>query len=307
MTETDTSCAIGIDVGGTKLAAGIVTFPSGTIHTRLVEPTNPQNGGSAVFDLVEHAARKLIQTARTANINLVGIGVGVAELVDLEGNVTSDHTINWVDIPVQDRLQELAPSIVDADVRAAALGEARFGAGKNYPSFAYVSIGTGIGCTLVQNGLPYSGARGNALIVGSSPLSTVCTECGSQLHPVLEAFSSGPALVHRFVMSGGQATRAEEVFDAAEKGNEKAKEIIISAADSLGASVGFLVNVLDPHAVILGGGLGSRLGIYFDRVLASTRKHIWSPASSKLPILQSRLGPEAGIVGAAARAHLQFA
>jgi predicted NBD/HSP70 family sugar kinase len=307
MSETDTSCAIGLDVGGTKIAAGIVTFPSGTVHTKTTKPTRPQNGGDSVLETVREIAQSLIDISTRKNMHPVGIGIGVAELVDLEGNVTSGHTINWVDVPVQAILEELSPTTVDADVRVAALGEARYGMGVEHESFGYVSVGTGIGSTLVQNGLPYGGARGNALIMGSSPLSTICTECGSQLHPVLEDYSSGPAIVRRYKASGGKADKAQDVFRAALSNDQSAIDILVSAADSLGVSVAFLVNVLDPHAVIVGGGLGSARGIYFDRFVTSTRGHIWSTTNRNLPILQSHLGADAGMVGAATRAYLEFA
>ena len=306
MTETDTSCAIGLDVGGTKIAAGIVTFPSGIILKKITEPTRPRSGGDSLLATVRGISERLVSLTNESGLTPVGIGLGVAELVDLEGNVTSDHTIKWVGVPVRKLLGDLAPTVVDADVRVASLGEARFGIGIRYQSFVYVSVGTGIGSTLVQEGIPYAGSKGNALIMGSSPLSTSCTECGSKLDPVLEEFSSGPALVHRFLAAGGKATRAEDVVGAAREEDPSAIDIITSGAESLGVSVAFLVNVLDPQAVIVGGGLGSSEGMYFKHLVISTRERIWSQHSRDLPILQSRLGPDAGLVGAATRAHSEF-
>src|SRR4051794_35678495 len=87
--------AIGLDVGGTKIAAGVVLWPSGEVHTRTVIPTNPMRGGEAVLKDVLDLARQLKDAARDDGIELAGIGAGVAELVDCAGNVTSSCTIHW--------------------------------------------------------------------------------------------------------------------------------------------------------------------------------------------------------------------
>jgi glucokinase len=292
--------AIGLDVGGTKIAGGVVAFPAGQVFSKRIVPTRPERGGEAVLSEALALAEALVSEARRTGRELLGIGVGVAELVDLEGNVTSSHTIAWRGLPVQARFSELAPAIVESDVRAPALAEAMFGAGRLFKLFIYVTVGTGISYSLVQDGRPYPGARGNALIMASSPLTTICTECGAVLRPVLDEFASGPALVDRYNQaSGGQAMRGEDVVVAAEAGDPTAIHVINTAGEALGVSVGWLVNVLDPEAVIVGGGLGLARGLYWDSFITSTRKHIWSDTNRDLPILRAALGVEAGLIGAA--------
>lgn len=297
MASTDTACAVGLDVGGTKMAGGLISFPSGRILVSRTVPTCPERGGDSVLDDAVSLVEELMSKAGS---NFLGIGVGVAELVDLEGQVTSSHTIAWQNLPVQQRFSELSSTLVDADVRMAALGEACFGAGRAFDLFAFVAIGTGIGYCLVQDTQPYSGARGNALILASSPLSTTCTACGTRLQPVLEAFASGPAMVARFQQAGGKAERGEDVFAAADAGNPDAMHVLRTAGEALGVQVGFLVNVLDPEALVIGGGLGMAKGPYWECFLTFAREHIWSGASRELPILKAGLGNQAGVVGAAA-------
>jgi glucokinase len=287
-------------VGGTKIAAGIVALDSGKILEWRTIPTRPERGGVAVLDDVLALAEALYSLAGAHNVQVSGVGVGVAELVDRAGEVTSSHTIAWQGLPVRERLARVAPTVVEADVRAHALAEARYGAGRPYRLFAFVTVGTGISCCLVQDGRPYAGARGNALILASSPLTTVCTTCGSVLRPVLEEFASGPALVSRYnQVIGGHATRAEDVIAAADAGSAAAIEIVLTAGAALGVSVGWLVNVLDPQAVIVGGGLGLAGGLYWESFVAAVREHIWAAGSRDLPILMAKLGPDAGLVGAA--------
>ena len=293
--------AIGLDVGGTKIAAGIVALDSGTILERRTISTQPERGGAAVLDDVLALAQTLYTSAEAHGVQVAGVGVGVAELVDRAGMVTSSHSIAWPGLPVRERLAQVAPAEVEADVRAHALAEARYGAGRPYRLFVFVTVGTGISCCLVQDGLPYAGAHGNALVLASSPLTTACTTCGTLLRPVLEEFASGPALVSRYNQAiGGRATRAEDVIAAADQGNSAAIDIVFTAGAALGVSVGWLVNVLDPAAVIVGGGLGLAGGLYWESFVAATREHIWAAGSRDLPILMAELGPDAGLIGAAA-------
>lgn len=297
--------AIGLDIGGTKIAAGVVLWPSGEILQRTIIPTRPARGGEPVLKDTQDLAKKLFAWARGEGIEVAGIGAGVAELVDCDGNVTSSCTIHWRDVPVQARLSEIAPAQVESDVRAAAVAEAMFGAGRGRRLFAYVTVGTGISSCLMQDGRPFKGAKGNAITLSSSPLSTVCTHCGAKLRPVLEEFASGPAIAKRFAharrtQDGEMTESCEAVFRAASNGDKDATEILTSAGEALGVSVAFLVNVLDPEMVVVGGGLGMAGGLYWEAFQRSCREHIFSDDTRGLPIVSAKLGTDAGLVGAAA-------
>jgi glucokinase len=191
---------------------------------------------------------------------------------------------------------------VESDVRAAAVGEAIFGAGRGHRLFVYMTVGTGISYCLVQDAQPFRGAKGNAIVMGSSPLSTVCIHCGAKLRPVLEEFASGPAIAKRFAQgqNEGAAETCEEVFRAASNGDKTAVEILTSAGDALGVSTAFLVNVLDPEMIVVGGGLGTAGGLYWDAFERTCREHIFADNSRGLPIVTATLGVDAGLVGAAA-------
>ena len=299
------ACAIGLDVGGTKIAAGLVAHPSGSVLSRRTIPTLPQRGGKAVLCDTLALAEGMMEEAGKRNLDLLGIGVGVPELVDPEGNITSSHSLDWQGMSVQREFFRLAPAIVESDVRAGALAEAMYGAGRGYRLFVYVTVGTGISSTLVQDGLPFAGARGNALIMASSPFTTECSSCGTVLNPVLEAYASGPALVARYsCCASREAERGEDVTAAAEAGDETAIKVVTSAGEALGNSVAFLVNVMDPEAVVVGGGLGSAGGLYWDSFVASTRAHIWAENSRALPIVPAAMGADSGMIGAAATVFL---
>lgn len=279
--------AIGIDVGGTKIAAGIVTSPGGTVRGRRLLPTRPERGGRAVLDDALGVTRALLAEAPGP----VRIGVAVAELVDADGRVTSGQTIDWRGLPVAEEFSRLAPAVVEADTRAGALGEALWGAGRPYANFYYLTVGTGIAGAWVLGRRPYAGAHGAAGTIASTP--------GTIAGMSLEEFAGGPGLVARY---GRGATRAEEVTDAAERGDPVATDVVRTAAEALGARAADIVNLLDPEAVIVGGGLGSADGLYWRTLEAAARRHVWSGANRNLPILRAERGGDAALVGAAAAA-----
>jgi glucokinase len=113
--------------------------------------------------------------------------------------------------------------------------------------------------------------------------------------------------VNRFNELGGGVRSGEEVIAAAAKGNRDAANVVRSGAEALGATIGWLVNVLDPEAVVIGGGLGLSQGLYWDTMKSSARKHIWSDIHRDLPIVRAAIGVDAGLIGAACAAWIEFA
>jgi glucokinase len=288
--------AVGLDVGGTKIAGGLVRFPAAEVVVRRRIPTRAGRDSEGVLADAVEMARELA-CAMPPNSRFAGVGLGMPELVDLAGRLTSGITIDWRGISLADRFADIGPVWVDADVRAAALAEARFGAGRQLRLFVYVTVGTGISHALVQDGRPFAGARGNALVLASGPTSVRCSVCGALSRTTLEDVASGPAIAAAF-----KVERAEDVLAAADRGDTAAARIVRDATEALGSGVGFLVNVLDPGAVVIGGGLGLAGGMYWKMLTDAVRKHVWSEMTCGLPIVRSELGTDAGLIGAAAHA-----
>jgi glucokinase len=300
-TSSESTVAVGIDVGGTKIAGGVVCFPEAVVRDRDLVPTRPERGPESVWNDVATLAEELARRASAVQRPFAGVGIGVPELVDLEGRVTSGQTIDWRGLSLSERLARLGSVRVEADVRAAALAEAHFGAGLRFRLFVYISVGTGISSTLVQDGRPFAGARGNALIFASGTLRAVCPHCGATVDTVLEDLASGPALERRYRQVAPAARAGAEGVLAAAAGDPEAVAIVRAAAGALGNGIAWLVNVLDPEAVVIGGGLGMAGGLYWNLLIDSTRRHIWAENSRMLPIIPAVLGTDAGIIGAAYR------
>jgi predicted NBD/HSP70 family sugar kinase len=254
----------GIDVGGTKIAAGIVDLATGAVSERLQIPTRPERGADAVLADCVELARRLDPSA---------LGVGVPELVDPAGRTRSAATVDWRDLDLARVFGEVAPTRVESDVRAAALAEARLGAGRGRSSFVYVTISTGISYAFVVDGRPWPGARGNAIVVGA---------------PAVEDLASGAALG-----AAAGAARAEDVL--ADPGRAP---LVDEAARATGQAIAAIVNALDPELVVIGGGLGSDPR-YRARVEQAMRPLIWADETRGLAVVAAKLGPDAGVVGAA--------
>jgi glucokinase len=290
---------IGVDVGGTKTALGLVRFPDGRIVARREMPT-PQGEASGT-PFLDSLCAAVTRLRDEEGAPVAGLGVGVCELVDLDGAVSSSHRVHWKGLPVLQRFAAVAPAVVEADVRAAALAEARWGAGQGHRDLLYLNIGTGISTCWVKDGVPHAGANGHALAVASSPMASTCPACGTHSAYVLEDVAGGAALARLY----GAATKrdvpsAADVMAAAEEGEERATAIIAEAARLIGVSVGLAINILDPEALVIGGGLGVREGPYWRAIVAAIRSQVWSEQARLLPIRRAALGADSGLIGAAA-------
>lgn len=290
---------LGLDVGGTKTIGGVVNLSTGDILVHRQTATRAERGGEPVLRDTVVLAEELQAVSEERGAAVEAVGIGVAELVDPAGVVRSAHTIAWRGIGIREAFDHIAPAFVESDVRAAALAEARFGAGRPYQIFAYISVGTGISSCLVQDGVPFVGSRGNALVLASAPNTSICEECGSRQDLVLEDVAAGPGLAARYsARVDRHVGSGQEVMAALASGDPDARHVVSTAGEALGNSVGWLVNVLDPDAVVVGGGLGLAGGLYWDRFITSARQHIWSEATRDLPIVTAELGANSACIGA---------
>lgn len=286
--------AIGIDVGGTKVAGGIVDLETGAIHGRRQIATEYERGGAAILADTLALAREVKAEAGRLGLPVAGLGVGVAELVDRQGEVFSDHRIRWTGLGAGEKFNAILPTVISADVRAAALAEARLGAGRGARDFYFVTIGTGIAGVLVLDGVPHAGARGAALVIANSMERHRCPACGRVHKQMIEDVASGPALAQ----ACGLAT-AEEVLGAARKGEARALAAIDRATSELARVLALLADGLDPGLMVIGGGLGCAPGPYFDALCAHIRAGLWDGVPNPLQITQAVMGPDAGLIGAA--------
>ncbi len=296
------SCIIGVDVGGTKCAAGALRMHDSGVIVRQCLPTRPERGGQAVLDDVIALVQAVNTESSQSGFRPMAIGLGLAELVGCEGQVDSEATIRWQGLPIASLLREATglPAFIDADVRAAARAEAQHGAGRSYNTFLYVTVGTGISAALVIDGRPFRGARGLTGTFASSRLLVPLEDGGLAGGPPLEHYAAGPALAARFAkLRPGFVGTAADVLACSAAGDRDAIHIMVTAGRALGATVAQLVSLLDPEAVVVGGGLGLAGGMYWQAFCETMRAYVWSEYHRDIPVLPAALGTDAGWIGAA--------
>ena len=257
--------SLGIDVGATKVAAAIVDTESGEILDRRRIPTAASDGPRVLADCVRLAEE-------LARPGIDGTGLAICELVDPDGRVTSGVSVDWTGLDPAAAFAQVGPLVVESDVRAAAIAESRLGAGRGHASMLYVNVGSGISHTLVVDGRPLVGEHGSAIIFGAPPAEEV---------------ASGHGLARLAAASSAEAVLADPAHRA----------LVEDGARRIGEVLATLMNALDPATVVIGGGLGSDPR-YFELIATAARTLTYAPAGGA-PIEPARLGPDAGLIGAA--------
>jgi glucokinase len=227
------------------------------------------------------------------------VGIGIPELVSTSGQIESSCSLDWSAGSVRARLRKHGRVTIASDVQAAALAEARLGAGRGQPAFLYVTVGTGISCTLVIDGKPYAGTHGHAISFASGPTFVTAAADGTFNAEALEARASGPGLVRRAQSLGLQEPDAIAVCRAARAAPGIARDVVDAAATELAIHVAIVANALDPALIVLGGGLGCAPGRYWATFRAAFPRYAWGPYSRRLRVCRARLGTKAGMIGAA--------
>ena len=307
-------CVIGVDIGGTKTAAGIVD-EAGTLHAADSAPTPATAGAAAILATAVGLVVPLLAQARTAGLVPVAVGIGSAGVIDArDGSVVSatDSLTGWAGTPLAAHLAEQSglPAYAVNDVHAHNLGEHWQGASAGAESSLLVAVGTGVGGSLILAGEPHLGARAVAGHVGhlASPyayddggreqnaLPLPCS-CGRAGH--VEAIASGPSIALLYGrLAGHAAGSARDVAVRAAQGDAVAVRAFELGAAAAGQAVGGLANVLDPSVVVIGGGVSAAGELWWKPFLASLRAELMDPLAG-LPVVPATLGSGAALVGAA--------
>jgi glucokinase len=290
-----TSVAIGVDVGGTKIAAGIVDV-GGNLLARAELPSDIDDAPSVVEQI-----SKLVATL--GGDGMAGIGIGAAGIVDHEtGHYFYGPNTGLRDVNLTELVSAAVgmPAFIDNDANCAAWAEHRFGVGRGSRHFMCVTLGTGIGGGFVFDGKPYRGAHGGAAEIGHMVVDPNGPLCGCGRRGCWEQFASGLALERLAREELGDAIRGPEVTKAAREGDEVALRIVDRIARWVGRGLGSLVNILEPECIAIAGGIVRDWDLF---AAASGEAMIEQmEAADRRPtprVLPATLGSDAGVVGAA--------
>lgn len=308
--------SLGIDLGGTAIKS-VAVGPDGDVLWRHVVPTGADEGREVVLArLVE-----MVDEARLALAPdpLEAVGFAIPGVLNFETETVERLTNfagDWAGFPLGAALRGAiaVPVSLINDVRAATFAEQRFGAGRPYRHFVCLAVGTGIGGGLVLDGRLYLGGRGAAGEIGHQTVLTNGPRCNCGNHGCVEALASGYAIARDarqaiaagdralLMDAGGPAPTPREVARAAEAGNETARRIYTEAGTWIGLALANVVCVLNPDAIVVGGGVAAARDLLFTPLRAelARRTVVFTPERGGAPVLPSPLGGDAGALGAAA-------
>jgi predicted NBD/HSP70 family sugar kinase len=287
------SHVVGIDLGGTKIRAGIAARDGEIIATRTA-PTPTERGA-----ILETIATMLDHLAAAAGIDLadiVGVGVGVAGAVRRDGTVAQAPNLTAIDrAPFASELAvDLGlPVLIDNDVNIAALGELQSAADRDLSDFVYIAVGTGIGMGIVADGRIIRGTEGAAGEIGFLPLGADPFDQANHRRGALEELVAGDRLAERFSDAAGEHADGARIFELAAAGDPAATAAIEVESHWIAVAIAAVAAVLDPAEVILGGGIGSQPAI-----AAAVRDTLPALGITDLPVSTSTIAETAPILGA---------
>ena len=313
---------LGLDLGGTKIAAGVVDS-AGRLRSAVRFPT-PASGVRRDLAALFDAAHFAVASAGIHWEQIEAVGVGVPGAFDpVTETVWAPNLPGWKRVPLERLLERSLgrPVFVEGDRNVQALAEAWRGVGgkRRIRNLVFLTVGTGIGAGLIVEGRVGSGTRG---LAGAAGWMAVTEKWHSDFGRIgcLEALGAGPAvarfaknalrkkdrgLINRLAAAGGGRVTGEIVTQAARRGDPVARQVLERIGENLGRGVANIISLLNPEVVVLGGGLAGAGELVLKPLRRAARRWGQPLATRHVRVIRSRLGEEAGILGAARYALLQ--
>ncbi len=311
--------AIGIDVGGTKIAAGLVDQAGQILH-RYTTYAHSEKEPEFVIAAIEQAYRAVLAGSGIEPDRLEAVGLGFpgntngrAGLVLVCSNLPA-----WDHVPLRDIVSERigVSVLLDNDTNMAAVGEHRYGAGRGSRNMVYLTFSTGYGFGMIINNQLYAGHTGTAGELGHVVIDIGGPPCTCGKDGCIMAYASGigmsrmaydqleggaDTILRELAPADGRRIGGEQIAAAAEQGDEVAREIIRTAGYYGGVGLSMIVQILNPELIVIGGGL-TRIGTRLqDPMLAAMREHTQPEMWDSVRIEPWQLGDDLGIIGAAAK------
>lgn len=310
---------VGIDIGGTKVLGGVVD-ETGAIISRARRDT-PAEGGVALTQAIADVALELMKDSK---IDSVGVSVAAFISADRKTILATPNIKDWNGVNLDYELTSRIglPVVIENDANSAAWGEFKFGAGRGKENILMLTVGTGIGGGIVINSNLHRGSFGIAAEIGHLRIVPNGLLCGCGAHGCFEQYGSGTALLRHArealkeqpdlasnILNRGDGSiagvKGGAITEAARDGDELALSIFETTGDYLGAGIASLAVILDPEAVVIGGGVIDAGDILLNPIRSSVEKYM--PFARKHPhpqIVAAQLGNEAGLVGVADLARI---
>jgi glucokinase len=320
MEETNDTLVVGVDIGGTKVAAGLVNR-TGEIKTQVRTPMvanrEPGDGLAAVISAID------LLPGRDAKARSLIRGIGICAPGPLDPNtgvvINPPNVPCWRNFPLAAEIEKVygVPVKVENDANAAALAEAYWGAGRGFRNIFYAGIGTGIGTGIVCDNRIYNGRTGAAAEGGHMSIDYHGPPCGCGKPGCIEILAAGPAIARRaraklaceksarsaildLAHGNIDAVTSEMVGHAYAAGDPLARQTLLETVDLLSLWLSNIVDLLEPDVIIVGGGVAAMLNPFFGDIADGLAKYCIISRCREIPLLKAHYGADAGIAGGAA-------
>jgi len=293
---------IGIDLGGTNLKIGLFNTAYTVLEKRVISTATFKTRRDLVNGFVQ-AVGDIAQQRRIRRNDILGIGIGLPGPVNFEKGIVYSLTNirGWRDVPLKRILEQKLkiPVFIDNDAKVMSLAEAERGAARGFHHAVCITLGTGVGGGIINNGYLYRGFNNAAGEIGHMPLSVAGDRCNCGGTGCLETFVGNNRIQQDVRRVFGKNVPLEEVSALARKGNRKAREVWNRVGTYLGVAVAAIVNLLNPDCVVIGGGVANAGSVLIDRVKAVVKTRAMKVQAANVKIFKAKLGSDAGLIGSA--------
>jgi glucokinase len=292
------SLAVGVEIGGTKLQAGI-GLRDGKLIALVRRPVDPALGGAGIREQIPSLVEEALVQAKCPMGEVAGVGIGFGGPVDSKrGRILVSHQIEgWTDFPLRDWLQKKVevPVVLQNDAKSAALAEATLGAGKGLKRIFYITVGSGVGGGLVIDGVPDTGQGLGAGEIGHTWVPDPDTGKPDKLEHVASGWSIGKRGSRRL----GRELSGAEVAALAAKGDAAAVRTVQDSAEALAIGIGNVLALLHPERFVVGGGVSLMGDLWWGPLKkALAERFAFKPFAETFDVVPAALGEEVVVIGA---------
>ncbi|RXZ84081.1 ROK family protein [Paenibacillaceae bacterium] len=300
--------AVGIDIGGTKTAIGIVDEQGTTLAKNAIK-TDLSVSPQQMTERIAQTVQQLLDGQGIAVSDLKGIGIGAPGPLDpANGKITCPPNLpSWWDFPLVEELHRHLPAPIrmENDASAGALAEHWIGAAQDTDHFIYITISTGIGSGIYLHGKLLTGSTGNAGDAGHIVVDPTAGTCVCGQKGCWEFVASGTAIQRQGSALLGREVTSKEIFELAQSGDAACAGLVDQVFHHIGVGCVSLINLFDPQKIVIGGGVSQVGDPLFTAVRDYVSKYALNPSGRKTAIVPAALLQDAGLIGAASLIHAE--
>ena len=307
--------SIGVDLGGTKILAGIVEKQTGKVVFEVKNKTKKEKGNKKITAKIIETLEELLNNSNISKDEISSIGLGLAGQVDREkGILINAVNLDCKDLNIKEILEEKfsIPINIGNDVEVATFGELKFGAGIGYKDIVCIFVGTGVGSSIVKDGKIHLGASQSAGEIGHIIVDLNGRACACGGNGCLEAYASRTAIETRILgavkkgrksviteLTDGKSISSKHIKKSLEAHDEVVTQYVNEAIDYLSGGIASVINFYNPELIILGGGLIQSVEDFYLQTIKKARAKSLPTPAAKIEFKKAALGDYSGVIGAA--------